>query len=63
MSDQDLILYDVKRKIATITINRPDKANSCNIPMLQSIYEDLINAEKDEKIKCILIKIFLSPRK
>ncbi|MHA1933239.1 MAG: enoyl-CoA hydratase/isomerase family protein [Promethearchaeota archaeon] len=56
MSDQDLILYEVKGRIATITINRPDKANSCNISMLQSIYEGLINAEKDENVRCILIK-------
>ena len=56
MSNQELILYDVKGRIATITINRPDKANSCNIPMLQLIYDGLINADKDEKVKCILIK-------
>ncbi|MFW9822189.1 MAG: enoyl-CoA hydratase/isomerase family protein [Candidatus Thorarchaeota archaeon] len=56
MSDQDLILYEVKGKIAIITINRPDKANSCNIVMLQSIYNGLINADKDENVKCILIK-------
>jgi enoyl-CoA hydratase/carnithine racemase len=56
MSDQELILFEIKGRIATITINRPDKANSCNIQMLQSIYEGLINADKDEKVNCILIK-------
>ncbi|MHA2180230.1 MAG: enoyl-CoA hydratase/isomerase family protein [Promethearchaeota archaeon] len=56
MTDQDLILYDVKGRIATITINRPDKANSCNISMLQSIHEGLINADKDENVRCVLIK-------
>ena len=56
MSDQELILYEIKGRIATITINRPDKANSCNTQMLQSIYEGLIDADRDEKIKCILIK-------
>jgi len=56
MSNPELILYEVKGRIATITINRPDKANSCNIAMLQSIHEGLINADKDEKVRCILIK-------
>lgn len=56
MNDQDLILYDVKGRIATITINRPDKANACNIPMLKSIHGGLISADIDEKVKCILIK-------
>ncbi len=56
MSDQEFILFDVKGRIATITINRPDKANACNIPMLKSIHQKLIEADENEKIKCILIK-------
>ena len=56
MSDQELILYDVKGRIATITINRPDKANSCNVSMLKMIHENLVKADQDEKVKCLLIK-------
>ncbi|MFW9942389.1 MAG: enoyl-CoA hydratase/isomerase family protein [Candidatus Thorarchaeota archaeon] len=56
MNNQELILYEVKGRIATITINRPNKANSCNITMLKMIYENLIKADQDEKVKCILIK-------
>ncbi|MFX1360282.1 MAG: enoyl-CoA hydratase/isomerase family protein, partial [Promethearchaeota archaeon] len=56
MSSQDLILYEIKGRIAIITINRPDKANSCNVAMLKKIHESLIDADKNEKVKCILIK-------
>ncbi|MFX1344047.1 MAG: enoyl-CoA hydratase/isomerase family protein [Promethearchaeota archaeon] len=56
MSDQDLILYDVKGRIATITINRPEKANSCSISMLKKIHENLIEADQDEKVKCVAVK-------
>ena len=56
MNDQDLILYEAKGRIATIKFNRSDKANACNIPMLKSIHESLITANKDEKVKCIIIK-------
>ncbi len=56
MSEQDFILYEAKGRIATITINRPDKANSCNIPMLKAIYGNLIKADEDEKVECIIIK-------
>lgn len=56
MNNQEFILYDQKGRIATITINRPDKANACNISMLKSIHQYLIDADKDEKVKCILIK-------
>ena len=56
MSNQDLILYEIKGRIATITINRPDKANSCNVVMLKKIHESVVDADKSEKVKCILIK-------
>lgn len=56
MSDSDLILYEEKGRIATITINRPDKANSFNISMLKNMYEYLHQADENEKIKCIIIK-------
>lgn len=56
MSDQELILYEKKGRTATITLNRPDKANSCNSTMLEAIYNGLEDADKDEKIRCILIK-------
>ncbi|MHA2392847.1 MAG: enoyl-CoA hydratase/isomerase family protein [Promethearchaeota archaeon] len=56
MNNEELILYEAKGRIATITINRPDKANSCNISMLKSIHGNLIQADEDEKVRCILIK-------
>jgi enoyl-CoA hydratase/carnithine racemase len=56
MSKQDLILYELKGRIATITINRPNKANSCNIPMLKEIYGNLIKADKDEQVRGVIIK-------
>jgi enoyl-CoA hydratase/carnithine racemase len=56
MSGQDFILYEAKGRIATITINRPDKANSCNIPMLKAIHQNLIRADEDERVECIIIK-------
>ncbi len=56
MSNQELILYDVKGRIATITINRPEKAHAFNINMLQMMHSRLLQADEDELAKCILIK-------
>ncbi|MFX0020790.1 MAG: enoyl-CoA hydratase/isomerase family protein [Candidatus Hermodarchaeota archaeon] len=56
MSEQDFILYEAKGRIATITLNRPDKANSCNIAMLKAIHQSLLKADEDEKVECIIIK-------
>jgi 2-(1,2-epoxy-1,2-dihydrophenyl)acetyl-CoA isomerase len=56
MSDQEYLLYEVKLYIATITINRPDKAHAFNIEMLKTLYGMLNKADEDEKVKCIIIK-------
>ncbi|MFX1287052.1 MAG: enoyl-CoA hydratase/isomerase family protein [Promethearchaeota archaeon] len=56
MSDQELILYEVKGRIATITIDRPEKAHAFSINMLQMMYNRLLEADEDELVKCILIK-------
>ncbi len=56
MNNQDLILCESKGRIALITINRPDKAHSFNGEMLKALHAKLIEADNDEKIKCILIK-------
>jgi enoyl-CoA hydratase/carnithine racemase len=56
MSNQKLILYEVKGPLATITINRPEKAHAFNISMLQMMHSNLLEADEDELVKCILIK-------
>ena len=56
MNNQDLILYELRGRIAIITINRPEKAHSFNTDMLKSLHAKLIKADNDEKVRCILIK-------
>ena len=50
------ILYDIKGKVATITLNRAEKANAANIEMLQTIHEKLLEADDNERVKIIIIK-------
>lgn len=50
------ILYEKDGKVGIITINRPTKANAANIEMLKIIHESLLKGDKDEKIKCIVIR-------
>ncbi|MFX0072950.1 MAG: enoyl-CoA hydratase/isomerase family protein [Candidatus Hermodarchaeota archaeon] len=56
MSDQENLLYEVKRCVAIITINRAEKAHAFTIEMLITLYELLSKADEDEKVKCIIIK-------
>ncbi|TXT60463.1 MAG: putative 3-hydroxypropionyl-coenzyme A dehydratase [Promethearchaeota archaeon] len=56
MTEQDVILYKVKGKVATITLNRPKAAHSFNLALMKGLYEKLEQADKDEKVKCILLQ-------
>ena len=56
MSDQENLFYEVKRCVAIITINRPEKAHAFSIEMLMTLYELLCKADEDEKVKCIIIR-------
>ena len=53
---EELIHYNVRLHIAEITIDRPDKAHAFNVDMLKLLYNYLIEADKDVKVKYILIK-------
>ena len=53
---EELIQYNIKGRIAEITIDRPDKAHAFNVEMLKLLYNRLIEADKDEKVKYIVIK-------
>ncbi len=55
MSDNDLVLYEVKRKVATLVINRPP-VNAFNLPLLKALYEKLVMADDDNKVKLLVIK-------
>lgn len=56
MSNQDVILYNVKGKVATITLNRPKAAHSFNLDLMKGLYDKLVEADNDERVKCILLK-------
>jgi len=52
MSD---LLYDVKDKIATITLNRPDKLNAFTGPMLDAWATALAEAQADDGVNVIVV--------
>lgn len=56
MSPQDLVLYEASRKVATITLNRPEVAHAFNWDLMKGLYDQLIMADKDDKVKCIVLK-------
>jgi len=54
--EEKLILYDVNDRIATITINRPDKRNALNPELIAAITGALIRASEDEAVKVVILQ-------
>jgi len=51
----DVVLYDVEERIATVTLNRPDARNALSTDVLQRLPEVLRRAEADDDIDVIIL--------
>lgn len=51
-----LVLYTVANRIATISINRPEKRNALNPELVKSLTEHLQQASDDDEVKVIILK-------
>lgn len=52
----NLILYSVADRIATISLNRPEKRNAFNPELVSALTAALLNASDDEEVKVIVLK-------
>jgi enoyl-CoA hydratase len=55
MTYQD-ILYSVDDRLATITLNRPERRNALSWPLLYEVVDALKTAEKDPDVRVIILK-------
>lgn len=55
MADEK-VLYEVKDKIAWITLNRPESLNAVNRDMVKSIVEFCHSAEEDHNVQIVIFK-------
>lgn len=53
---ENLVLYTVTERIATITINRPEKRNALNPELVSLLTEAFLRAAEDEDAKVIVLK-------
>jgi enoyl-CoA hydratase/carnithine racemase len=49
------ILYAVSDRIATITLNRPDKLNALTAPMIADFIEALDEADRDDAVQAVIV--------
>lgn len=51
-----LVLYTVDNRIATISLNRPDKRNAFNPELVSALTKTLLKASDDDEVKVIILK-------
>lgn len=51
-----LVLYSIEQRIATISINRPEKRNALNPELVTLLTETLLKASEDDEVKVIVLK-------
>ncbi len=52
---ENLVLYNVADRIATLTINRPDKRNALNPPLIAELTAAFVRASEDDLVKVIVL--------
>lgn len=53
---ENLVLYNVSNRIATITLNRVEKRNALNPDLVRGITQMLIKASEDKTVKVVVLK-------
>ncbi len=51
----ETILYELEDKVLTLTLNRPDKLNAFNGPMLKELLDALDKADADDNVRAIIV--------
>jgi enoyl-CoA hydratase len=50
------VLYEARGPIAVLTLNRPDKLNAVDAPMVEALDRALDRAEADERIRAVVLR-------
>lgn len=53
---EELVLYKVENRIATITLNRVDKRNALNPELVSLLTASFLKASKDDQVKVVILK-------
>ena len=61
MTNYPDILYEVKDRVATVTLNRPDKLNAWTAAMETSVKRAIAEAAGDDKVRVIVMPLSQSP--
>ena len=51
----NLVLYEIDHSVAVITLNRPERMNAMDQPMLQQMMELANRAELDNNVRAVVL--------
>jgi enoyl-CoA hydratase/carnithine racemase len=51
----ETILYDVSERVATVTLNRPDRLNAVNTTMIRELLEAFEQADGDDGVRAVIV--------
>ena len=52
---EEVVLYEVSERIATVTLNRPEKRNALNSDVLRLLPQLLAQADKDDAVDVVIL--------
>ena len=52
---QSTVLYKVENKVATVTLNRPDKHNAMNYDLALDLHSAMVQADADQSVRVIVL--------
>lgn len=55
MTDESLVIREDKDGVATLTLNRPEKLNSIDIPLMVTLRAHLDQLAEDERVRCVVL--------
>jgi enoyl-CoA hydratase/carnithine racemase len=49
------LLYEKSDRVATITLNRPERLNAISFEMLEAFTQALLDADADDEVRCVVV--------
>jgi enoyl-CoA hydratase/carnithine racemase len=55
MATYETVLYDVRDRVATITLNQPDTRNALSSELIHDLMSAFFEAQRDENVRCVVL--------
>ena len=56
MAENEVLLYEIRESVVTLTLNRPDKRNALNAELIEALKAGLTRAAQDPQVKVVVLR-------